>query len=316
MAHLAIFAFILSLPIGVIAVYRSFQAYKRFDQRYLFTYGAMLIFLNLAVILSLVNNYIFTNLFVRYASNAAIISESIYRFLASLVDMGFAWVFVVFCRKLLMKKLTTLFKVLYFGTGIPLLLALIFYFVYSLVTVNLFPILTVNLIVIFLTENVIMFTILYLLRRNKIILDKGKQKAIRVLGQAMLYSFALVMIFSLLLAYRVVSNSALVLSTSVFLAVLYSLPVFYLKPFMETYHGPLETIKANVHRVESLYKKYGISQREQEVTRLICDGKTNKQIEDELFIALQTVKDHVSRIYQKVGVKNRVQLTNIFRNKD
>ena len=58
---------------------------------------------------------------------------------------------------------------------------------------------------------------------------------------------------------------------------------------------------------------YNISQREKDVIELICAGKSNKEIEDELFISLQTVKDHTHRIYQKTGVKNRIQLSNLVR---
>jgi DNA-binding NarL/FixJ family response regulator len=42
--------------------------------------------------------------------------------------------------------------------------------------------------------------------------------------------------------------------------------------------------------------------------RKIWLGKTNKQIAEELFISLQTVKDHTHRIYSKLGVKSRTQL--------
>jgi DNA-binding NarL/FixJ family response regulator len=82
---------------------------------------------------------------------------------------------------------------------------------------------------------------------------------------------------------------------------------------MEMYHGTLEITQEKVIPLGKICKKYKISKREQEVILLICEGKANKEIEDELFISLQTVKDHIYRIYQKTGVKNRVQLTNLFR---
>lgn len=49
-----------------------------------------------------------------------------------------------------------------------------------------------------------------------------------------------------------------------------------------------------------------------EQRELIVGGKTNKEIADELFISLQTVKDHVYRIFKKTNVKNRVHLVNLF----
>jgi len=62
-----------------------------------------------------------------------------------------------------------------------------------------------------------------------------------------------------------------------------------------------------------LFEKYNISKREAEIIALICEGRSNKEIEDMLYISLQTVKDHIHRIYKKARVKkNRVQLTNLF----
>jgi len=60
---------------------------------------------------------------------------------------------------------------------------------------------------------------------------------------------------------------------------------------------------------------YEISKREAEIVLEICKGLTNKAIADKLFITLQTVKDHNHRIFTKTGVKSRVQLTNLVREK-
>ena len=64
-------------------------------------------------------------------------------------------------------------------------------------------------------------------------------------------------------------------------------------------------------KMKFISEKYGISKRETEVIELICKGMTNQEISDSLFISVQTVKDHIHRIFLKTGVKNRVQLTNI-----
>ena len=65
-----------------------------------------------------------------------------------------------------------------------------------------------------------------------------------------------------------------------------------------------------------LIKKFRISKREKQIIEEICKGKTNQQIADELFITLQTVKDHTHNIYKKVNVKNRVQLSQMFSTSD
>ena len=52
---------------------------------------------------------------------------------------------------------------------------------------------------------------------------------------------------------------------------------------------------------------HGLSNREGEVLVCIAQGRTNKEIADELCIAEQTVKNHVRVIYSKLGVRDRVQ---------
>lgn len=56
-----------------------------------------------------------------------------------------------------------------------------------------------------------------------------------------------------------------------------------------------------------------LSDRELEVAKLLALGKRYKEIGDTLFIAPSTVKTHVLRIYEKLGVNNKVQLSNTLR---
>ena len=71
--------------------------------------------------------------------------------------------------------------------------------------------------------------------------------------------------------------------------------------------------------VEQLYERQGkmsqgiewyqtLSQREKEIFMLISKGYGNAQISQELCIAEQTVRNHVSTIYSKLGVQDRFQI--------
>ena len=54
------------------------------------------------------------------------------------------------------------------------------------------------------------------------------------------------------------------------------------------------------------FKEYGLSERETEVALLMVrEGLSNKEIGERLFISPNTVRDHVSSIYRKFGVKSR-----------
>jgi two-component system, NarL family, response regulator LiaR len=50
-----------------------------------------------------------------------------------------------------------------------------------------------------------------------------------------------------------------------------------------------------------------LTTREMEILLLMTEGKSNQEIADELFIALKTVKTHVSNILSKLQVQDRTQ---------
>jgi DNA-binding CsgD family transcriptional regulator len=98
------------------------------------------------------------------------------------------------------------------------------------------------------------------------------------------------------------------------------LPVFLLMAacllfwdrFVAVMYPHLDANRPQEERFQSLVREFGISNREQEVIQLVCQGKTNKEIEDALFISMPTVKDHISNIFRKTGATNRVQLAALF----
>ena len=58
---------------------------------------------------------------------------------------------------------------------------------------------------------------------------------------------------------------------------------------------------------QAALKSLGITQREHAVLEQMAGGQTNKQIAETLHVSPNTVKTHVSRLYEKLDVKQRVQ---------
>ncbi len=56
---------------------------------------------------------------------------------------------------------------------------------------------------------------------------------------------------------------------------------------------------------------YGLSEREEQVLRLMLTGKTNRLVAEALYVSESTVKKHVNAIYHKLGVDNRMQLAHL-----
>ncbi len=65
--------------------------------------------------------------------------------------------------------------------------------------------------------------------------------------------------------------------------------------------------------LDEICGKHDISRREQEVLRLVIQGKSNRDIEKALFISIPTVKRHLANIFEKFGVHSRLQLINYLR---
>jgi two-component system, NarL family, nitrate/nitrite response regulator NarL len=56
-------------------------------------------------------------------------------------------------------------------------------------------------------------------------------------------------------------------------------------------------------------ERFGLSARELEVVTAVVAGYSNKEIGQKLSLSVQTVKHHVTNIFDKLGVSNRMELT-------
>jgi len=83
----------------------------------------------------------------------------------------------------------------------------------------------------------------------------------------------------------------------------------------ETYFSQnlLRDIIVNLHSPgkqakEQKEQDYNFTKRESEILKLICEGYSNNQIADKLFISIRTVEGHKSNLISKTGVKNTISL--------
>ena len=60
--------------------------------------------------------------------------------------------------------------------------------------------------------------------------------------------------------------------------------------------------------VPSIRSESGLTERELEIVRLVASGNKNKEVGALLAISVRTVKTHLTNIFQKLGVRDRVGL--------
>lgn len=64
-------------------------------------------------------------------------------------------------------------------------------------------------------------------------------------------------------------------------------------------------------RADLITRFSSLSEREAEVMELVLEGQLNKQIADQLGIAVRTVEVHRARVLQKTGARNSIELARI-----
>ncbi len=144
--------------------------------------------------------------------------------------------------------------------------------------------------------------------------DRRKIKLRRSLAWLYFFRyFILIGIFILLVVLNLrgaeVGPRTIRYSMALILCIFFSLiPYIWIKFFFKKYAESMLVFVEDREILDSIYDKYNISKREQDILKLILDGKSNKEIEAALFISYHTVKNHVYNLYQKLGVKNRYEL--------
>lgn len=68
------------------------------------------------------------------------------------------------------------------------------------------------------------------------------------------------------------------------------------------------TNSASGQAAAKLFESYDISGRELQVIMLVSDGLNNKEIADKMFLSEGTVRNYISTILEKLGLRDRTQL--------
>lgn len=80
--------------------------------------------------------------------------------------------------------------------------------------------------------------------------------------------------------------------------------------------GLVETLRGPIGSTIGTSKTFGLTRRELEIIASVVDGQVNKDIAQVFHISEYTVKHHLTRIFDKLGVSNRVELATFAINHD
>lgn len=286
--------------------------YKKYRLPYLSTYLYFLISFNVLGFLNLIGRYFIITVLSSHPRQILMRVMYLFAFLIFPFVVLSIYLFFSLIRDLLEKRISALFNKIYFPFWAVIFLVQVLFLynyydtnndkllIYFLQGLNVFAI-----ICLFLTP-------LYFLFKVKDFADQNKKKAFKNFGLIYLLYFAFTFIVTSKFVLHYFGPYRILVMVVLFFSL--NLPsLLYLKYYLSRYHMEPQLQEATEADLEEFLSKYEISRREQEIIHLMLKGKSNKEIMDELFISLYTVKNHIYNIYQKLGVKNRLQINNLIR---
>ncbi len=301
MEHVCIFGFFIGLVFGIFAAFYTFQLNKTYRYPFLSHFLNYIVVFNLVIFLYLVTKYASVNFPgpITADQNSPFYTVM---FLAALIgEVGLIYTFFRVClgflEKDIPKKANIMFSAALILVGISCVIGITTY-----MNTGSNRWIMSSYIGVAATGMVTLMGMSVWLSLGKLEEPKdSRRKAIRVFG-ALFFAGYLVFFAAAALPepFQFLIGTAALIYLNI-------IPIIWLKKFFLRLYVRLSS-ENSVRLLEFVAQDKQISKREREIMELILQGKSNKEIEELLFISYNTVKNHIYNIYQKLGVNSRGQM--------
>ena len=303
--HLEIFFCSLTLILGSCVVYYTVQLSRKTSYAFLKPIVIFILLYNMSIFMRLILQYIWANILASHFSFDVAIYYKLLAPFALAINIGMTVSLGAVVLTLLGKRLSP--------KGRPWIVAIVALIILGYTTwifpgpqFGLHPWLPLYMQYIHLAVVFVAYVFLVFL----LIAVRGERDPDRA---SMVRSFAI---------FYLIAYTSLILSFVIhpdlhhfFVALVYFLfnlfLIFWLQNFFLPFYRHSVSAIADKGDLERFYEGHSISEREKEIVELILIGKSNKDIEHQLFISPHTVKNHIYRLYQKAGVNSRSQLIHL-----
>jgi DNA-binding CsgD family transcriptional regulator len=312
MSNFSVVFYIIALCIGFLTVYLAHKLSRTYRLGYLNSYLYFLIAFNVMGFLNHIGRYLGVSLLIDSPEETLLLVRYLFAFLAFPFVILSIYLFFAFANDLTGTKISTLFNRLYFISWGLLFLVLVllgrnYFYTRKEYTLFVFfqAINILGMISFFLAP-------LYILLKTKHLSDTLQKRVAKQFSVIYLFCFGTAsLITSRLVLPYFVPYTALIMVFSFFAVNLP--PLIFLILSLKKYAVENRRSPPQYSDLEDFFAVHKISNREQEIIQLILEGMSNADIEKKLYISPHTVKNHIYNIYQKLGVKNRVQISNLVR---
>jgi DNA-binding CsgD family transcriptional regulator len=318
MAHIAILGYVIIVMVGLWAIFHTRQAYKRTQLPLLKYLVYTIVAFNAGVSIYLVAKYAAVNIWEQgfNLSSAVILAPALF-----VVAFGLTYSLVQVVVRL---RDRDDFKAINRAFIVAAILCAAGYaagFVQFWIQASLEWLKRTSVILVFAVLIVTLGVLLDLVIRRQTALDPNRRKVVRAFGFLLLACFVPYAVAVLLPGFAPYTVAVILPESYDFhVAMLTQLllnlaPIIWIHSFFNPYYERL-SVANNAGVLDILVRDHKISKREREIMELILQGKSNKQIQELLFISLHTVKNHIYNLYQKLNIKSRNQLMSLVMNRN
>jgi DNA-binding CsgD family transcriptional regulator len=311
--HLTVLGLTMALVAGLVGVTLSVRLAQSFPSRFLRTLLYSLLLFNLLIVFGIALRYLELHVLGGLSSRWRLAVALMVLNLMAMLKICFVYNFLEMNTLVVGHTLTDQLKRLYLTVGTGLLGLVIAASVVSPFLSDPGAAFTAHTVLEYLILSIIYAAIFQQFVRSFELPYKGARAASRSFFAIHFTAFSAIVISLVLSATNDAKSIAMyLLFNSLMMFVYNSLLVFWAYRYAPILEPVVGNESFSQPDISGLVERFAITSREEEIIELICQGKTNQEIADDLFISLQTVKDHNYNIFQKTGVRNRVQLVKLF----
>jgi len=301
MEHVSILLLSIILIAGLWAASYSFHMYRTYRFAFLRYLVYYIICFNISVFLYQIFGYINVNLMEKSVSGMQPLFVIAVNVSGLFVQVGLTYTFIQCLFGLRSKNVSKVFSLVFFAA----VTAFVCLFIIGIIKIMEDPnsqwlAISFHMLSTIAVITINVFLIMLLLNARKI-QNISRKKSVQAFGWLYFIPYLFYFIATLppFQISGFIDSGALVLFNIV--------PIIWIHKFFPKYYGGMAFIEDQTF-LNDFAQQHEISQRELEVIKLLLQAKTNKEIQEILFISFNTVKNHIYNIYQKLGVSSRGQL--------
>ncbi len=302
MIHLVLLLNLISLVVGSWGALYSHQTYRRFDERLFRSYTLYIIFFNIIILLTLLFIYIITNLLGKELGTVPPVITVVGCIIDFALEIGMVYQFLRIIAALKNRSPGRRFNHAFIAAGV------LFAFAYGAVVAVYIvdgttgPIQILTSIAFLLSLAVFVVSLIGLVSHRPAPPTRIPVWAARSFGWFYLVGF---LTFA---GAAPMSEAAQMLTVSVVYLLMNIWPLVWIHRFYLPSARNDQILLTDEAVINRIVESYSLSKREGEILRLLLQGKTYRDIEAALFISINTVRNHIHNLYQKLGVESRGRL--------